>query len=206
MRTTEPNSPILFDRTREELEENLLFCIVVAGKKASTQIKLLHDFLNSGTHGLTPFEKIKSMDNDGVLAERLVESRLGQYTRLLCCFRTLIASEIDLHNCTIEDLESIHGIGPKTARFFMTCNRENVRHAVIDTHLLKYMNQHMGLKVPTTTPGNPREYHRLEELYLTHADALNIKPAELDLAIWKMYSNRDDSEYKRLTSAALQPV
>lgn len=206
MRLTDPNFPIIFDRTQEELEENLLFCVVVAGKKASTQIRLLHSFLNSGKPGASPFDKIRAMNADGTLAKKLMESRLGQYTRLVCCFRALISSDINLSNCTVEDLELIHGIGPKTARFFMTCNREDVRHAVIDTHLLKYMNQYMGLIVPSTTPGSQREYTRLENLYLDHVDSLGVNPAELDLAIWKIYANRDDSEYKRLTKSSSSQI
>lgn len=202
MRLTDPNFPIIFDRTQEELEENLLFCVVVAGKKASTQIRLLHSFLNSGKPGLSPFDKIRAMNSDGNLPQKLMDSRLGQYTRLVCCFRALISSDINLSNCTVEDLEFIHGIGPKTARFFMTCNREHVRHAVIDTHLLKYMNQYMGITVPSTTPGSQREYTRLEKLYLDHVDSLGVNPAELDLAIWKIYANRDDTEYKRLTNSS----
>lgn len=203
MRLTDPNFPIIFDRTQEELEENLLFCVVVAGKKASTQIRLLHSFLNSGSPGLSPFDKIRAMNSEGSLSQNLMNSRLGQYTRLVCCFRALISSDINLSNCTVEDLETIHGIGPKTARFFMTCNREDVRHAVIDTHLLKYMNQYMGIDVPSTTPGSQREYSRLEKLYLDHVDSLGVNPAELDLAIWKIYANRDDSEYKRLTNSSM---
>jgi hypothetical protein len=27
---------------------------------------------------------------------------------------------------------------------------------------------------------------------------VGVNPAELDLAVWKIYANRDDSDYKRL--------
>jgi thermostable 8-oxoguanine DNA glycosylase len=197
MRITNPQAPILFDRTAAELEHCLLFCIVVAGKKASIQIKLLQNFLESGS-GDSPFEIISNMDAAGELADKLRDARLGQYTRLMCCFRELVRSNIDLLSCTVEDLENIHGIGPKTARFFMTCNRSNVRHAVIDTHLLKFMSQYLNLTVPTTTPGSKKEYSRLEEEWLKYVDKVGVNPAELDLAVWKIYANRDDSDYKRL--------
>lgn len=197
MRITDPQFPIHFDRNTEELEENLLFCIVVAGKKASTQIKLLHVFLNSWNEG-TPIEKIRSMDAAGVLSSKLHDSKLGQYTRLLCCFRELVDSGMDLSTCTVDELEDIHGIGPKTARFFLTCNRPGVRHAVIDTHLLKFMNQYLGLQVPSATPGSRSEYTRIEREWLKYVDTTGINPADLDLAIWKIYANRDDSEYRRL--------
>ena len=196
MRLTDPNFPIIFDRTQEELEENLLFCVVVAGKKASTQIRLLHSFLNSGTPGLSPFDKIRAMNSDGSLSKKLMESRLGQYTRLVCCFRALISSDINLSNCTVEDLESIHGIGPKTARFFMTCNRADVRHAVIDTHNLRFLREVIGENTPSTTPQSHKEYNRLETRYLQIADVLGVNPSDFDLAIWKSYSHGNPSFFE----------
>lgn len=197
MRIPDPNFPTLFDRTVQELEYCLLFCVVVAGKKASIQIKLLQSFLNNST---APFDYIRKLDSCGQLANELRNSKLGQYTRLASCFRELVNSNIDLFTCTVEDLENFHGIGPKTARFFLTCNRENARYCVIDTHQLKYMAQYLGWKVPSTTPGSKTEYQRLESDWLKYVDSLNVNPVEFDLAIWKMYANRDDSDYKRLVS------
>jgi len=199
MRITDPQSPIIFDRTEVELQENLLFCISVAGKKASIQIRLLHNFLNSGDSSKSPFDNIREMDKKGEMASKLQVARLGQYTRLVCCFRELISSGINLSTRTVEDLENVHGIGPKTSRFFITCNRPNVRHAVIDTHLLKFMSQYLGLTVPSTTPGSKSEYSRIESEWLKFVDTTGVNPAELDLAVWKIYANRDDSDYRRLT-------
>lgn len=189
MRFPDPNNTIIFDRTEEELECFLLFCVVVAGKKASTQIRLLHSFLNSGSPGLSPFDKIRAMNSEGSLSQNLMNSRLGQYTRLVCCFRALISSDINLSNCTVEDLEAIHGIGPKTARFFMTCNREDVRHAVIDTHNLRFLREVVGENTPSTTPQSKREYNRLEQIYLQMVETLGVNAADFDLAIWKSYSH-----------------
>jgi len=202
MRLPNPNQPILFDRTINELECCLLFCVVVAGKKASIQIKLLHNFLNGST---TPFEYINELDKNGKLSFQLKESKLGQYTRLATCFRELANSDLDLFTCTVDDLENIHGIGPKTARFFLTCNRKDARYAVLDTHLLKYMTQYLGWTVPSTTPGSKSEYQRIESNWLKYVDSLNVNPAELDLAIWKIYANRDDLDYKRLISNSSKP-
>jgi thermostable 8-oxoguanine DNA glycosylase len=196
MRFPDPNNTLIFNRTKEELECFLLFCVVVAGKKASIQVKLLHSLLN-GTQ--TPFSYLKELDNNGLLAAKLKESKIGQYTRLSSCFRQLINSGLDLYSCTVDDLENIFGIGPKTARFFITCTRKDVRHCVIDTHQLKYMSQHLGWDVPTNTPSNKKEYLQIESRWLSYVDSMNLNSAALDLAIWKMYANRDDSEYRVLT-------
>lgn len=177
------------------MQENLLFCVVVAGKKASIQIKLLHSFLSGSSN---PFEYIKELDANGKLSVKLRESRLGQYTRLANCFRELVDSELDLFTCTVEDLENIHGIGPKTARFFLSCNRKDARYAVLDVHLLKYMTQYLGWTVPSTTPGSKSDYQKIENKWLKYIDSINVNPVEFDLAIWKMYANRDNSEYDKI--------
>jgi len=201
MRRTDPQSPIILDRTTDELEECLLFCIVVAGKTAATQQRLLKNFLTSfPSQSTSPFDLIREMDAAGKLSQQLMYSKLGQYTRLTSCFRDLVAANLDLYTCTVDDLEAIHGIGPKTARFFLTCTRLDVRFAVIDTHLLKFMRDYLcEHNIPATTPGNKKEYSRLEKLYLDYVDRVGVNPAELDLAIWKIYANKDSSDFDRLT-------
>ena len=197
MRFPNPNQTILFDRTQIELECFLLFCVVVAGKKASVQVELLRLFLDGNS---CPFEYIRELDSLGTLNQKLKESRLGQYTKTTVCFKALAYSDLDLFTCTIDDLENIYGIGPKTARFFISCTRRNARHAVIDTHLLKYMAQYLGWKVPHATLSSKSAYKQIENDWLSHVDNLNVNPAELDLAIWKIYANRDDSDYKKLVA------
>ena len=198
MRFPNPNQPILFDRTINDLECSLLFCVVVAGKKARIQIKLLHSFLK-GTQ--TPFEYIKELDAAGKLSFQLKESRLGQYARLAACFRELASSDLDLFTCTVDDLENIHGIGPKTARFFLTCNRKDARHAVLDTYVLRFMRDVLDINAPSTTPhGN--EYLRLEKIYLSLIDHLNVNPAEFDLALWNSYSKGESKHFEEFIKKA----
>lgn len=198
MRLPNPNQPILFDRTINELECCLLFCVVVAGKKASIQIKLLHNFLNGST---TPFEYINELDKNGKLSFQLKESKLGQYTRLATCFRELANSDLDLFTCTVDDLENIHGIGPKTARFFLTCNRKDARYAVLDTYILRFMRDVLDISAPSTTPhGN--EYLRLENIYLSLVGHLNVNPAEFDLAIWNSYSEGESKYFEEFIKKA----
>lgn len=195
MRFPNPNQTILFDRTQAELECFLLFCVVVAGKKASVQVELLRSFLDGNQ---CPFEYIRQLDFRGALQQKLKESRLGQYRKTTVCFKELACSNLDLFTCTIDDLENIYGIGPKTARFFVSCTRENSRYAVIDTHLLKYMSEYLGWKVPTSTPSSKSVYKRIENDWIVYVDNLNVNHAEFDLAIWKIYANRDTSDYKKL--------
>lgn len=60
------------------------------------------------------------------------------------------------------------------------------------------MTQHLNWTVPSTTPGSKSEYQRIENKWLSYVDSLNVSPVDLDLAIWKLYANRDATEYNRI--------
>ena len=97
--------------------------------------------------------------------------------------------ELDLRTCTADELDNIYGIGPKTARCFILHSRKGARYVGLDTHILKYMKNEMGVEdVPKSTPSSKKEYERLEQIFLNHADELGKTPADLDLEIWKRYA------------------
>ena len=58
-------------RTPTELEEFLLFCVVVAGKNADQQTRKLERFLG----GRRPFAFIRASAREGLLESRLREDR-----------------------------------------------------------------------------------------------------------------------------------
>lgn len=112
----DPSNVTKFDRTVPELQEFLLFCIIVAGKKASTQSVRLEHFLNSLTGDsecLSPFQIIEDMIAKGILLQKIKESGMGQYNRLNHVFQEVLS--LDLKKCSYDDLEAIKGIGPKTS-------------------------------------------------------------------------------------------
>lgn len=184
----DPANVINFNRTDAELELWWLFSGVVAGKTASTQARLLNEFLLSlepGDDVDTPFTRIARAEAQGVLKDKLIESRLGQFNRL---YKQFVQSlDLNLRTCTVEDLEKIHGCGPKTARMFVMMSRPNQRVAALDTHVLKHLRAH-GHQTPETTPQSKREYRRLEEEFLKLADASGMSVADYDLSVWKQYS------------------
>ena len=147
-------------RTPHELEEFLLFCVVVAGKNADQQARKLEQFLG----GRKPFDHIRASDRDGRLAARLREVRLGKYTLLVRSLRALAASRADLGACTWEELTRFPGIGIKTAKFFILHSRPGQMHGVLDTHLLGWMREHWGetraprSAVPRHSPQDPAAY------------------------------------------------
>src|SRR5580693_1832865 len=96
-------------RSPAELEEFLLFCVVVAGKNADQQAAKLERFLG----GRRPFAFIRSSHREGKLDARLRDVRLGKYSLLGRGFRELAHAEADLATCTWEELTRFPGIGIK---------------------------------------------------------------------------------------------
>jgi thermostable 8-oxoguanine DNA glycosylase len=189
----DPSDVISYDRTDAELELFWLFCLVVAGKTATTQARLLNGFLNSlpasdQPENDSPFERIHKSEARGELLQAVIDSRLGQYNRLVRAFAD--STTLDLRSCTVADLEAIHGVGPKTARMFLMMTRRGVRHAALDTHVLKYLRS-QGHDVPKATPSAGKTYQLWENKFLEYADLSGKSVAEFDLGIWKSYSEKN---------------
>ena len=187
----DPTDVTKFDRTVEELQEFWLFCISVAGKTAVQQAKVLENFLRDGRAEFpgftTPFQIVSVMNMSGVLLDRIKESRLGQYTKLEKAFSQSLGK--DLATCTIEDLESIYGVGAKTARYFMLHTRKDQRIACLDTHVIRHMRD-LGLTTQKVTPPSGPKYKALEEEFLKLANASGMSVADFDLHIWNLYARK----------------
>jgi hypothetical protein len=196
----DPRDVTKFDRTDSELQLFWLFCIVVAGKTASTQARLLDEFLTALPVARedvfsvrlggpsTPFARIHHAFVEGPLYEALKASRLGQYGRLYNAMKESVTRVLDLRTCTVTDLEAVYGVGPKTARMFLMHTRPNQRVAALDTHVLKHLAAN-GHTVPKATPSSSRQYADLEQAFLALADAAGQSPADYDMAVWKQYSS-----------------
>lgn len=204
-----------FDRSDHELEAFLLLTIVVAGKNAKVQQEKLKDFLRAaldcchlwgGPFG--PFDLIRSLIDREVesvntdrLFVRMFEHKLGQYRRLARCFSEVVDLDIrqGLRRCTVHDLEEVHGIGPKTARYFLLHSRPDQQLAVLDTHILSWMKKVKNCRnVPKVTPSNRTKYRLWELSFLYFCQQLNKTPAELDLEIWNQRS-RNGNAYQDQT-------
>ena len=86
--TIDPKTITNFDRTPEEKEEFLLFCVLCAGKSSDVMAHKLGSFLflrpsdwvpNGGSGKIAPFELIESYILKGVLVDRLKEHKIGKY-------------------------------------------------------------------------------------------------------------------------------
>jgi thermostable 8-oxoguanine DNA glycosylase len=184
----DPTDVTKYDRTEEELQEFWLFCIIVAGKTAVVQARLLEAFFQANNlSDQTPFRMLAKLDLNGGLLQAIMDSRLGQYNRLEKAFRASIP--LDLKTVTTSDLEAIPGVGAKTARYFLLHSRPNQRIAALDTHMMKHLRS-LGLTTMKTTPPAGPKYQELEEAFIDLADKANMSVADYDLMLWNLYARK----------------
>ena len=186
----DPQNITNFKSNLFELQLVILFWICAAGKKASTSAKALNDFLSYGSvffNKIFPFDIVQCF-SEKELPFYLKKFGIGCYNNKSNCMKQLIEKKFDLSTCTVSDLESVKGIGPKTARCFLLHTRKGSKYAGLDTHVLKYMRS-QGFDVPKSTPSG-KKYLEIEEHFMKLAENSSMTIAEFDLYIWKKYSNK----------------
>jgi hypothetical protein len=174
-----------YDRTPRELELFFLFTIFVANKPAIVTAEKLTAMFRDVSR--MPRDYLKRLGPERRM-DLWRKHRLGQYGRIERAVSESFGLRLDV--CLTSHLLSIHGIGPKTARFFILHSRRYADCAILDTHILKYLRDRGFGEVPKSTPQSDRKYRELELLWLrdiqfTYPD---LTPAEADLAIWRKYS------------------
>lgn len=184
----DPQNITDFNRSQFQLELFVLWAVAVAGKTAKQISKALDNFLD-GYKG-SPFQRIRTMIDEGTLDQRIKDSKLGKHRVLNRAFADLATSGIDLRTCSALDLEKFCGIGLKTSRFFLLHSRENAEIAALDTHILSYMRNEMNIDAPKVTPSSTKTYQHLERCFIAQARKLNMTVADLDLAVWNKYSSK----------------
>ena len=190
----DPSKITNFNLSDKELEETVIFWVLVAGKPARTTSRLLQNLLDHlheryDEKTFSPFKVIAKYDyyNPGKLESLLKDFGFGCQKAKAKSLRSLISCGFDFRTCTVEQLESIHGIGMKTSRCFIMHTRANARHAGLDTHVLKWL-RYLGYDAPKSTPSKG-EYLELEKVFVQIADLLGTPTALLDLTIWNAYSS-----------------
>jgi len=175
------------------LEEHILFWICAAGKNGTTMARCLDSLLKTiNGYEEGPFNAIKKWalyENPETLEgwpEMLKAHGIGCYNIKAKAMYQIATSGLNLRTCTVSDLESIYGIGPKTARCFLLHSRKGARVAGLDTHMLKHLKS-LGFSVPKSTPTG-KKYRELELAVLGLADAEGMTPAEYDLYVWTQYN------------------
>lgn len=188
----DPTNITKFENTKEELEEVLLFWVLAAGKNAITASNCLENFLlwAHDEYKIKHFSPFYSINKIGLknLPEALKRKGIGCYNNKSKTFYELANSNLDLFNCSAEDLENIYGIGMKTSRCFIIHSRKNASYAGLDVHILSFLKD-MGYNVPVQTPTR-KKYLEVEKIFLDIVGESGMSVADYDLMIWRKYSGR----------------
>ena len=185
-----------YNRNQYELEEFLLFCIVVAGKTAYIQAQKLNDFLVSVNTRLcmpeyiNPFQSLKSAEQHEILMEEIQKAKLGQYKKIYTGFKYISEHNLDLRKTTTEQLELVPGVGMKSSRFFLLHSDETYKDniAILDTHILKFIKENIDNRAPRSTPTIRVTYKYWEDVFLYWCELNNKNVADFDLEVWKSYA------------------
>lgn len=77
----------------------------------------------------------------------------------------------------------VPGLGPKQSSFLFSCSGHGQKIAVLDRHILKYL-QLTGVIELEIFPTSWKRYENVEAQFLTYSEKQNLRPDALDLAIW----------------------
>ena len=179
-----------YNRTQYELEEFILFCINVAGKKSAIEAPKLEVFIERAkdiTKETTPFNCIKKLIKLGRLNEIMHWAKLSPYAQRYNSY-VAVAKIKDLQTVTLNRLLQVPGIGLKTARFFLSHSREDFDEPMLDTHILRFLRDQGYADAPKSTPTNENTYYYFANIFKNIARQLGKSVTDLDLEIWKQYS------------------
>lgn len=172
------------------LEEVILFWVCAAGKNGVSAARALDRLLGS-IQGGSPFHKVRALLASGILPEAMRQAGIGCWRNKSKTFKALATSGIELRSCSLQELEAIPGIGPKTSRCFAMHSRPGFRCAGLDVHMLRFLGD-CGFDVPKSSPSKAK-YAELERAFLSICDLFAMQPSDLDLTVWNVYSLRDQS-------------
>jgi len=173
-----------------EKEYFLIFSVIVAGRNAKMAVEKTWRLLEFTWGEETPFDLIKHYINNKTLVQKLKSLKIGQYTRIEKALKDII--NLNVETCTLDDLLACHGVGNKTARFFLLNTRKNAEYAVLDTHVLKWLNSLFGnwMSVPKSTPTSGSRYALWEykAIQAMKKEYPERTLAQADFEIWKTFA------------------
>lgn len=200
----DPNHITNYQLSNKQLQQQIIFWLLVAGKTANTISKRMKPIFQDlekvwkKEHGapppgtLLPFDLIselhKGRRNTNWLARLLKRNGVGCHSVKAKGLVQLANKKPDLRTCNLKELEEIKGIGKKTSRCFLLHTRPNAQCSGLDTHILSCLNE-LGYDVPKSSPGSEKKYREVEQIFLDLARKANKTPAKLDLIIWRVYSS-----------------
>lgn len=188
----------------DDLWRELVACIL----GSRVRFEVAHSALERiGRRGLfgeprrsTQFEQYEH-DIVGALCEARGERTQGRYPffrlranqirlaaeRLYGCHKTIRAfldNSPDVLDVRRRLATEVSGLGPKQASLFLRNIGYSTQVAVLDVHVLTYMNWVGLTEVPIKSVATLRKYEALEVIFIDHAYSFGYAPDRFDLAVW----------------------
>lgn len=173
-------------KTDEQIFYDLCFCLMAPQTKfVQNRIAIKNLMDNNFYSNNIPEERLHELIRKArffrVKSKRLIEAK-ASFSKILENLNS-DKSDIEKRNWLFDN---INGMGMKAASHFLR-NSGYKNFAIIDTHVIKYLN--------SFKPTNKFEYLLLEKEFIKIVDSFGVSPAELDMAIWKNYSNTPWEEF-----------
>lgn len=188
----DPKAVTDYTRSDRDLQHFWLFSMAVAGKNADKQAEVVSKIMKEIPENVLPFDYLRRLGDSLALRPLLEQVRIGQYARLTRAITESLS--LDLRQVTADQLDDVYGVGLKTAKFFLLHSRPALACAVLDTHVLTWLNS-LGIgEFPDTSPQSPIHYKQIERLFLPLAMAYfpGMSFAEIDLHLWNVVSGRHE--------------
>lgn len=204
--------PTDFERTRAQQVRFLLFGICVAGKRSAViaeKLRLAERRLYSESEPSALANALDTPEYEQDLAWRLdalvqdperferacKRAGLGKYQLLRAAAeevaRRFAADALWIDHAGLDELLSIPGVGPKTARFFLVHSRRGARHIILDVHILATLGE-LGMKVPKATPPEPR-YSAIEREAIALLESQGIRDLHSwDIDRWRQRAAKEE--------------
>lgn len=187
-----------YNRTESELQEFLLFCINVAGKKSAVECVKLETFLQElkfwlkrtgmeDWYGESPFELIRAAKVGEYLMDCMKACKIAPYDQRYASYLDVIDLE-GLGHAELADLLKVRGIGLKTSRFFLSNTQSAFDEPMLDTHIMSYLRDLGHHDAPKSTPQNEKVYAKWAKVFSEKARHEGKSVRELDIQVWKEYS------------------
>lgn len=98
--------------------------------------------------------------------------------------RSFLSAASDAKNARRRLSEKIAGLGPKQASLFLRNVGYATNVAVLDVHVLSYMNWIGLIPTPIKTVSTIRQYETIESRFIEHSFSSGFSPGHFDLAVW----------------------
>jgi N-glycosylase/DNA lyase len=114
-------------------------------------------------------------------AAQLARAR-DQLARL--SLETRLISTQDSKELRYQLVADISGLGPKQASMFLRNIGKSYDLAILDTHVLRFLDMQDGIPSRHAALGTVKGYEAIEDAVVGYADTLGYPPGYLDWAIW----------------------